>query len=226
MRTNQDYKNAALARLRGNWTPAVIATLIYVVVAVICTGSMQLPTFFNNSTVAFSDMNPGAMLGFGGAGLLLSIFVLGPLEVGFSNANKLVYERRDYDVTRNMADLAMSNYLHKVWGMFLAGLKVALWTCLFFIPGIIMGFAYAMTPYILEEHPEIGAWEASTRSRDMMRGHKFDLFYLYLSFIGWILLAILTCGIGLLWLEPYMQGSVAAFYNDLKAEQGEAAVLE
>ena len=52
----------------------------------------------------------------------------------------------------------------------------------------------------------------------MMKGHKFDLFWLYLSFIGWILLSILTLGIGLLWLAPYMQTAMAAFYEDVKAD--------
>lgn len=89
---------------------------------------------------------------------------------------------------------------------------------LFIIPGIVKSFSYAMTPYILEENPELSANEAIDRSRAMMKGHKFDLFWLYLSFIGWILLSILTLGIGLLWLAPYMQTATAAFYEDVKAD--------
>jgi uncharacterized membrane protein len=58
----------------------------------------------------------------------------------------------------------------------------------------------------------------------MMKGHKFDLFWLYLSFIGWVILCILTFGIGLLWLSPYISAAEIGFYNDLKAEQGEPAV--
>lgn len=224
MKTNQEYKNAALDRLRGNWAPAVIATIVYMVLAIVCAGSAQVPTILQGQAVPHAEFNMGLALGCGGASFLLSLFILGPVLVGFANANRLLYERRDYNVTRNMTDIAMSNYLHKVLGVFLMELKIVLWTFLFIIPGIVMSFAYAMTPYILEEHPEIGAWEASTRSREMMKGHKFDLFWLYLSFIGWFLLAMLTAGIGFLWLEPYMQGAVAGFYNDLKAEQGEEAV--
>ena len=89
-----------------------------------------------------------------------------------------------------------------------------------------MAYAYSMTPYILDEHPEIGAWDASKRSREMMKGHKLRLFWLDLSFIGWFLLSILTLGIGFLWLIPYNEVSRVAFYNDLKAQQGEAAVME
>ena len=218
MRTNQEYKNAALDRLRGNWKPAVLATLIYVFVALIIIGAFEFP-----SITLDVEQNLGLFCGLAGGMALLEIFVLYPLMVGYENAIRLLYERRDNDVTRNMKDITLANYGHKLWGMFLYGLKIALWTLLFYIPGIVMSFAYAMTPYILEEHPEISGWDASTRSRAMMKGHKFDLFYLYLSFIGWFFLAILTAGIGLLWLSPYVDAAKAAFYNDLKAECGELA---
>ena len=52
----------------------------------------------------------------------------------------------------------------------------------------------------------------------MMKGHKFDLFWLFLSFIGWFILAFFTLGIGFLWLVPYVQTSVAGFYEDVKAD--------
>ncbi|MCR4859337.1 MAG: DUF975 family protein [Bacteroidales bacterium] len=218
MRTNQEYKNAALDRLRDNWAPAVIATLIYLIVVLLISGGQQLPSILKADT--------GLLLWAGGAGILLSIFIVNPLQVGYANATRLLYERRDYELTQNMLSIATGNYLHKLCGMFLMGLKLVLWAFLFVIPALVMAFAYAMTPYILEEHPEIGAWEASTLSRKMMVGHKFDLFYLYLSFIGWILLSILTLGIGFLWLEPYINTAVAGFYNDLKAERGEATLME
>ena len=50
----------------------------------------------------------------------------------------------------------------------------------------------------------------------MMKGHKFDLFFLQLSFIGWGILSVFTGGIGLLWLMPYMMSAQAAFYQDIK----------
>ena len=215
MRTNQEYKNAALDRLRGNWTAPVISTLVFTVIALFCSTGQALP---------YIKADTGMTLWLGGASFLLMVFVVNPLIVGYDNAMRLFYERGEEDILNNMFKIATTNYLHKVLGMFLMDLKVLLWTLLLIIPGIIMTFAYAMTPYILEEHPEIGAWEASTRSREMMKGHKFDLFWLYLSFIGWAILGILTFGIGYLWLSPYVSCSEIGFYNDLKAEQGEPAV--
>ena len=56
------------------------------------------------------------------------------------------------------------------------------------------------------------------KSSAMMKGRRWHLFCLYLTFIGWGLLAILTCGIGVLWLTPYMQSAFAAFYEDARAD--------
>lgn len=75
-----------------------------------------------------------------------------------------------------------------------------------------------MTPYILNDNPELGPNEARLKSIEMMRGHKGKLFGLDLSFIGWFLLCILSLGIGFIWLTPYVKSSYAAFYLDLKEE--------
>lgn len=216
MRTNQDYKNAALDRLRDNWAAAVLATLVFVILALACMGGNVIPQY--------AQAHVGLLFWCCGGSFLLTIFIINPLIVGYDNAMRLFYERGDTEILRNMFKIATTNYLHKVGGMFLMELKVFLWSLLLFVPGIVMAFSYAMTPYILEEHPEIGVWEASTRSREIMRGHRFDLFWLYLSFIGWVVLSILTFGIGMLWLSPYVSCSEIGFYNDLKAEQGEPAV--
>ena len=117
-----------------------------------------------------------------------------------------------------MFSITFKNYLHKVWGYLLMYIFIILWSFLFIIPGIVKAFSYAMTPYILEENPELSANDAIDRSRAMMKGHKFDLFYLYLSFIGWGILCLLTLGIGFLWLTPNMSTATAAFYEDVKAE--------
>ena len=51
-----------------------------------------------------------------------------------------------------------------------------------------------------------------------MNGYKGQLFWLDLSFIGWHILAWLTCGIGYLWLNPYIYATKAVFYNNLSEE--------
>ena len=94
-----------------------------------------------------------------------------------------------------------------------------LWTLLLIIPGIIKAYSYSMTYYVLEDNPELSGDKAIEESMRLMDGHKWQLFCLHLSFIGWALLCILTLGIGILWLVPYMQTAQAAFYEDIKAEK-------
>ena len=93
---------------------------------------------------------------------------------------------------------------------------VFLWSLLFFIPGIIKALAYSMYPYIIADNPEIDAMEALRQSEEMMRGNKTRLLALFVSFIGWFILCIFTAGIGLFFLMPYIQTSVANFYVDLR----------
>ena len=97
---------------------------------------------------------------------------------------------------------------------FLRGLYTFLWTLLFIIPGIVKSFAYAMTPFLMAEDPNLTAKEAIKLSQERMMGHKGELFCLGLSFIGWSLLAALTGGIGNIFLNPYMNAAYAAFYRD------------
>jgi len=99
----------------------------------------------------------------------------------------------------------------------LKGLYIFLWSLLFVIPGIIAGYSYAMTDFILAEHPELSPGEALARSKSLMEGHRWELFCLEFSFICWSILCGLTMGLGNFVLEPYRKTAIAAFYRDLSA---------
>ncbi|OES44996.1 DUF975 family protein [Domibacillus iocasae] len=107
----------------------------------------------------------------------------------------------------------------------LQGLFLFFWFLLLIIPGIIKSFSYMMTYYILRDEPELSPLQAITKSRRMMDGHKGEAFVLGLSFIGWILLGIVTLGIGFLWIAPYISVTYAHFYNTLRAEYEEKNVF-
>ncbi|MCL2321530.1 MAG: DUF975 family protein [Oscillospiraceae bacterium] len=72
-----------------------------------------------------------------------------------------------------------------------------------------------MAAYIMAENPEVGILEALNQSKLMMNGKKMDLFVLHLSFFGWFLLCIITFGIGVIFLIPYVSATTAEFYNEL-----------
>lgn len=96
-----------------------------------------------------------------------------------------------------------------------------LWLLLFIIPGIVKGYSYSQANFIYKDLAatrdtrSMGATSFITESRDLMNGHKERLFWLDVSFLGWYLLGLLTVGIGFLWINPYINATKAAFYDDL-----------
>lgn len=209
MKSNQYYKNEALSALRGNWANALVATIILVALALFFSSNDAINSYYQRIVI-----NPfiGYSLTF------ISLFVLLPLAVGYSNSMRVLLETGDNRLANNSFSLGFGNWLHVVWGMILSTIYIFLWTLLLIIPGIIKSYSYALTPYILVEHPEMSANEAIEESMRLMDGHKFDLFYLQLSFIGWAILSILSLGLGFFWLIPYQMTAQAAFYRDIKNE--------
>ncbi|WP_163193441.1 DUF975 family protein [Clostridium thermarum] len=108
------------------------------------------------------------------------------------------------------------NYKEIVKTMFVKDLLIFLWSLLFIIPGIVKSYAYRMVPYILADNPNIGVKRAIELSNEMTRGHKFDMFVLDLSFIGWYLLGALACGVGVLFVKPYENATYAELYLVLR----------
>ena len=97
----------------------------------------------------------------------------------------------------------------------LQSVYILLWSLLFIIPGIIATYSYAMTEFILAEHPNLMASEAIAQSKEMMSGNRWRLFCLHISVSGWDILCAFTLGIGNLLLRPYKQAAEAAFYREI-----------
>ena len=215
MKSNQEFKNAALAALKGNWAPALVATIILVAVVYVFMGPYLVVNNFAVAGKAVSSLMTTvsyALFAVGG------IFLLSPMCVGYTYASYQLTAESDAGIISNMIGKGFKPYLRNVWGMFLMGLFTNLWSLLLIIPGFIKMYSYSMTPYILVDYPELSANQAINLSIKMMKGHKFDLFFLHLSFIGWGVLSILTAGVGLLWLIPYMNTAQASFYQVVKNE--------
>ncbi len=107
----------------------------------------------------------------------------------------------------------------------LVSLFTFLWSLLFIIPGIIKKFSYSQAYFIYKDISQNNHMEKLSvthyigESKQLMRGHKGRLFGLYISFIGWFLLSLVTCGIALFWINPYLNATLAAFYNDLAKDK-------
>lgn len=207
MDTNQGYKNRALASLSGKWDKAIIATVIYLIITV---GISQVVSLPFSSSIA----------GSGSASFLWTVLCF-PLLWGFAVffLNIIREKKIDWD---SIFDGYKNGEWKRIGGTYLLYyIYVILWMLLLIIPGIIKALSYSMTPFILQDDPTISGNAVIEKSMRMMDGHKMDLFWLFLSFIGWIILSIMTFGIGFILLEPYINTSVAHFYEDLKEQQGE-----
>ncbi|MGI5868298.1 MAG: DUF975 family protein [Kiritimatiellia bacterium] len=147
-------------------------------------------------------------------GSIAQLICTGPLLVGFS----LVFLKL---ARRSAADVGDLFQGFQRFGTALAahlwmGLFILLWSLLLIVPGIIASYAYSMTFYVLADDPTVGSREAIGRSKEMMRGNKWKFFCLHLRFIGWAILCVFTFGIGFFWLVPYINTSMAHFYDDVR----------
>lgn len=137
------------------------------------------------------------------AAVIISAFVLAPLEVGCRKW--LLKNRTDNPPYGEMASGFCEGYLNIVKIMFCRNLFIGLWSLLFIIPGIVKSYEYRMIPYLLAENPNMSMSEAFSRSKNMMYNNKMSAFVLDLSFFGWYFLAAFTCGlVAIFFVEPYV----------------------
>ena len=144
-----------------------------------------------------------------------SAFVINPITVGCDR-----FFFKNLDEPANFANIVHAfdhNYMNTVKTMFCRDIFVMLWTMLFIIPGIIKSYEYRMIPYILADNPEMDRKEVFALSKELMTGNKWKAFVLDLSFIGWELLSLLTCGIlSIFYVNPYIFSTNAALYETLR----------
>lgn len=137
------------------------------------------------------------------AAIVVSAFVLAPLEVGC--CRWMLKNRTDNPPYGEMAAGFSQGYLNIVKIMFCRNLFIGLWSLLLVIPGIVKAYEYRMIPYLLAENPDMSMSEAFCRSKNMMYNNKMNAFILDLSFIGWYFLVAFTCGIlAVFYVTPYV----------------------
>ena len=199
MLTSKEYRQLAADTLQGKWGEVALFTLAY----------QAIKTLLLPISIALGNLITLALL---------------PMQWGY-----YVYflaKKRQQETDLNYLFIGYKDFGRIFGTLFLQSVYVFLWMLLLIIPGIVKAFSYAMTPYVLRDKPELSYDAAITRSSQLMRGHKAELFFLYLSFIGWVLLCLLTLGIGFLLLMPYVRTAEAHFYEDLLKEEVAKATTE
>lgn len=153
---------------------------------------------------------------------LASIFLAGPIEFGLA----VIFLKK----ARSGAPIEFGD-LFKGFDMFVETMVhgIMQWLIPFLwglipIAGIYFGikksYSYAMAMYVKVDNPNAEWRECLERSTLLMDGHRWELFCLQFSFIGWILLGALACGIGTLWVIPYMNAATANFYEARRMQGG------
>lgn len=233
MWTRAELKQRAKAILRTNYWPAFFASLV-----LLLTGNYESrgPSFsFNLESKSpgiggldfmqsewFSQITPLLLLM--GLTMFLSavalrIFLGYPLEVG----------GRHFFIEASQGKTELSNlgrafnrqwYGNIIMAMFQRSIRIFAWSLLLIIPGIIKAYAYRFVPYLLADEPQMTWDRALELSNQMTAGHKWKIFVLDLSFIGWYLLGLLALGVGTLFVHPYVNATMAELYASLRQNSG------
>ncbi len=223
MKKARDFRQIARESLKGKWFTAVIAGAIAALLGGASIVSVNVE--FNvgasgGKTVVHVNNVPPVVWGIIGAVFLVALaifavyFVVSSfIRVGYSKFNLNVVDGENLSVDTLFS--YASDWKRTAKAFLWQALYIIGWSCVFIVPGIVAAFSYSMVGYILAEDNTISPKAALMRSAELMMGNKWRLFRLNLSFIGWIILTVLTLGIGNLWLTPYMNAAIGAFYRDI-----------
>ncbi|MCR5049858.1 MAG: DUF975 family protein [Paludibacteraceae bacterium] len=212
MRSNSEYRAMARETLADCWSEYALVALVVSII----------PIAFRVPETIGKVLSIGWLENWGrGLGLLEIIFLTIPLGCTFQNM--LLSEVRKEEAKEGYL-MSLIHGFAANWDKYVIG--GLLMMLIFMLVGpltlcvglIVLAMAYEMFQFVVKDNPDLSAIDALRRSRMIMRGHKWQLFVLCLSFIGWGLLCILTFFIGFLWLTPYINTSIAHFYEDVKAE--------
>lgn len=235
MKYAADFRQDARNILQGKWPMAVLVGLVAILLGGAGSNGPEVKLNIDTSgiranlqiagqnVVSWGSGDPALRTFLVGSALYIMIaalvlaavyFILGSIVgVGYARVNLNLF----YGETPSFASLFsyFPYWKTTATARLLRSVYTLLWSLLFIIPGIVATYSYAMTDYILAEHPELTAGEAIARSKQMMEGNRWRLFCLHISFIGWAILSAFTLGIGNLFLTPYKQAAEAAFYQEL-----------
>lgn len=187
------------------------------------------------SHILDADLNEASdlyqLLAFSGVVVFASILVVIPLTYvfGFSSwgSGKMALAAADRDFKFGLCVSGWGHGWKMGWTVMVQWTYLTLWYFLLIIPGILKTFSYAMTMYVQVEHPDWGANRCIEESMRLMKGNRWRLFKLGISFIGWWFLLLLLApfclsGIATLFLMPYPMTAFACFYRQLLVEKGPA----
>ena len=226
------YKKFAITQLSGRWTVPVLITLLISIISIVFSLPSTLSLVNNGYFQAVLQQD---LIGIQEASeaasqtsyltTIIQMIVAAILEVAALNVY-LKMSRSPEPVTFGNFIEGLNNWARATLAILWQFLWILLWSFLFIIPGIIKAFAYSQTLYIVAEYKEVSVTKAMNINKVITRGHKWDIFVMYLSFIGWDFLCIFTLGIGTLWLTPYKNMTYINAYHAILKEAIESGKIK
>ena len=220
MKIAKQFRDTAIAALRGRWSLALAASFV----ASLLGGTLfdlKFTYTYSTETEVSDEATLDLFSDFLGVLLLALPYIIVISLVWFTIGSivKIGHARFYLDIIDGAPTRVgvLFSYFSRWKEALIAELIKLVLTILgfllFIVPGIIVLYTYCMTPYILAENENMKATEALRASRELMSGKRFRLFCLHFSFIGWIILSLLSFGIGFLWLNPYLNTASSDFYR-------------
>lgn len=216
-----ELKQQAKASMKGRSPSVYIVTLVYLAIvwvvnllsAKLQMGGISIDNiiaaaYYGDAYEIAMNYNPSFMAQLLSIALDIMLIILG---MGFT----IFALRVSRGLSAGFGELfdGFGMFFKLLWLSILMGIFVFLWSLLFVIPGIIASYRYSMAVYIMIDNPEFSALECISRSKEMMKGHKFEFFVLQLSFIGWAILSSIP--FVSIYTMPYFETTYANYYNSL-----------
>ncbi|HIV85261.1 MAG TPA: DUF975 family protein [Candidatus Monoglobus merdigallinarum] len=219
----KDFKQLSLNQLRGKYGSVLLALFLAMLVTGAVSAIVNIPSTLSDTPLIDSagGLNLSQLPVFVPLGVIGGIILLavsGAISYGVSKYMLTFVRQGSADLGYIFCGFSngFGTFLRTFVLALLMDIFVFLWSLLFIIPGIIASYRYALAYYIMADDDSISAIDAIRKSTQMMIGHKWKLFCLQLSFIGWYVLCTITCGIGFIFLAPYLDAATTNFYEYLR----------
>ena len=196
-----ELKSKAKEQIRGKWAVAI--------------GTVLIANIILELDIGYKTASELGIEGLSYSLDLITVLLGGVISVGLCRFLLDMATKRE-EPRFNTLFSSFDIYLKTLGVNLLITLAVLVGTLLVIVPGIIVYLMFSQVFYILSEDPSKSITQCINESVNLMNGHKWELFYLKLTFIGWWLLALVTLGIAALWVSPYQKLTEANFYLYLK----------
>ncbi|MDE6293754.1 MAG: DUF975 family protein [Clostridiales bacterium] len=215
----KDIKGEARKKLALNMHQAIIVYTVELTIFITLIALVVMSCVSLGSTV--NSIAAIVMICYGSILFIIAFVGSGMVNFAMTDFYLVSYKCQPYNIRRLGETIARSN-ITKVLLMCLKRTVIAflLLLCLI-VPGVIYLIRTSMASFLLIANPKMKPSAALTASNKVMSGKTGSYFALCMSLIGWYFLCILTLGLGIVFIAPYVNLVKTVFYKrNLQGDKG------